>query len=106
MSVAAIPPVKLIVNILPDTELDRPVPVLIRKSPPNDTDPAVELQTNVDAKDVVKLMTEKNIVAFFQGRSESGPRALGNRSLLFDPRFEDGKDFVNQIKRREFFLCF
>ena len=70
------------------------------------TDPAVELQTNVDAKDVVKLMTEKNIVAFFQGRSESGPRALGNRSLLFDPRFEDGKDFVNQIKRREFFRPF
>lgn len=59
-----------------------------------------------DDKKVVELMTSKNIVAYFQGRSENGPRALGNRSLLFDPRFEDGKDFVNQIKRREYFRPF
>ena len=51
-------------------------------------------------------MTEKNIVALFQGQSENGPRALGNRSLLFDPRFKDGKDFVNQVKRREYFRPF
>lgn len=56
--------------------------------------------------DVVELMTSKNIVACFQGRSENGPRALGNRSLLFDPTFEDGKDFVNLIKRREYFRPF
>ena len=54
----------------------------------------------VDCNDeeVVKLMTEKNIVALWQGQSENGPRALGNRSLLFDPRFKDGKDFVNRVK--------
>jgi carbamoyltransferase len=51
-------------------------------------------------------MTNKNIVACFQGRSENGPRALGNRSLMFDPTFEDGKDFVNEIKRREYFRPF
>ena len=51
-------------------------------------------------------MTTKNIVACFQGRSENGPRALGNRSLMFDPTFEDGKDFVNEIKRREYFRPF
>lgn len=56
--------------------------------------------------DVVELMTDKNIVACFQGRSENGPRALGNRSLMFDPTFEDGKDFVNEIKRREYFRPF
>ena len=56
--------------------------------------------------DVIELMTTKNIVANFQGRSESGPRALGNRSLMFDPTFEDGKDFVNEIKRREYFRPF
>jgi len=56
--------------------------------------------------DVVNLMTSKNIVANFQGRSEAGPRALGNRSLMFDPTFEDGKDFVNQIKNREYFRPF
>lgn len=56
--------------------------------------------------DVVDLMRAKNIVALYQGRSENGPRALGNRSLLFDPTFEDGKDFVNLIKRREYFRPF
>ncbi len=62
----------------------------------------------VDCTDdeVVKLMTDKNIVALFQGQSENGHRALGNRSLLFDPRFKDGKDFVNQVKRREYFRPF
>jgi len=61
-----------------------------------------------DATDdvVIDLMTSKNIVAMFQGRSENGPRALGNRSLMFDPTFEDGKDFVNMIKRREYFRPF
>ena len=57
-------------------------------------------------EDVVNLMTQKNIVAMFQGRSENGPRALGNRSLMFDPTFSDGKDFVNEIKRREYFRPF
>lgn len=56
--------------------------------------------------EVVDLMTSKNIVAMFQGRSENGPRALGNRSLMFDPTFKDGKDFVNRIKRREYFRPF
>lgn len=57
-------------------------------------------------EDVVELMTQKNIVALFQGRSENGPRALGNRSLIFDPTFPDGKDFVNNVKRREYFRPF
>ena len=55
---------------------------------------------------LVDLITNKNIVSVFQGRSENGPRALGNRSLVFDPTFEDGKDFVNKIKRREYFRPF
>jgi carbamoyltransferase len=57
-------------------------------------------------KDVVKLLKSKNIVAMFQGRSENGPRALGNRSILFDPTFKDGKDFVNLVKKREYFRPF
>lgn len=56
--------------------------------------------------DVVDLLIKKNIVAIFQGRSENGPRALGNRSILFDPRVPDGKDFVNQVKHREYFRPF
>lgn len=57
-------------------------------------------------KDIVNLLRNKNIVALFQGRAESGPRALGNRSILFDPSFEDGKDYVNIVKRREYFRPF
>jgi carbamoyltransferase len=62
--------------------------------------------TDVTAKDVVALLRDKHIVTIFQGRSENGPRALGNRSVLFDPTFEDGKDYVNMVKRREYFRPF
>jgi carbamoyltransferase len=55
---------------------------------------------------IVDLLLDKNIVAIFQGRSENGPRALGNRSLVFDPRYKDGKDFVNGVKHREYFRPF
>ena len=57
-------------------------------------------------KDAVNLITDKNIVALFQGRSEAGPRALGNRSILYDARDPDGKDHVNVVKRREYFRPF
>jgi carbamoyltransferase len=65
----------------------------------------VEL-TDASATDIVKLLRDKNIVTIFQGRSENGPRALGNRSVLFDPTFEDGKDYVNMVKHREYFRPF
>jgi len=55
---------------------------------------------------VANLIDQGNIVALFQGRSEGGPRALGNRSILFDPRRIDGKDIVNKVKRREWFRPF
>jgi carbamoyltransferase len=57
-------------------------------------------------KEVAELIANKNIVAMFQSRSESGPRALGNRSILYDPRDPNGKDFVNNIKKREQFRPF
>ena len=68
----------------------------------------MNLQESLKAtnKDVIDLITNKNIVAVFQGRSEAGPRALGNRSILYDPRDPDGKDFVNKVKRREYFRPF
>ena len=56
--------------------------------------------------DVAKLIADKKIVAIFQGRSEAGPRALGNRSILYDPRDPDGKDKVNRVKKRESFRPF
>lgn len=62
--------------------------------------------TDATAKDVVALLCKKQIVTIFQGRSENGPRALGNRSVLFNPTYEDGKDYVNMVKRREYFRPF
>jgi carbamoyltransferase len=47
------------------------------------------------------------VVGWYQGRSEWGPRALGNRSILADPRRADMKDLLNlKIKRRESFRPF
>jgi carbamoyltransferase len=61
---------------------------------------------NITKTDVVKLLLEENIIAIFQGGAEAGPRALGNRSLLFDPRIKNGKDVVNRVKKRESFRPF
>jgi carbamoyltransferase len=60
----------------------------------------------VSYDDIVNLILQQNVVALFQGKSEAGQRALGNRSLLFDPRNPKGKDIVNQIKQRENFRPF
>jgi carbamoyltransferase len=62
--------------------------------------------TDATHETVVDLLMNKNIVCFYQGRSENGPRALGNRSILFNPTYADGKDFVNEVKRREYFRPF
>jgi carbamoyltransferase len=51
------------------------------------------------------LVTDK-IVGVASGRAEFGPRALGNRSLLADPRGTEIKDKVNEIKRRQKFRPF
>lgn len=62
--------------------------------------------TDVTAADVAKIISEQNIVCLFQGRSEAGPRSLGNRSILFDPTVVNGKDIVNEVKHREWFRPF
>jgi carbamoyltransferase len=60
----------------------------------------------VDYSYVSDLIITGNIVALFQGKSEAGPRALGNRSILYDPRDPNAKDHVNKIKKREWFRPF
>jgi len=56
---------------------------------------------------VAKLLSEGNIIGWFQGRMEFGQRALGNRSILADPRKGDMKDKVNRaVKFRESFRPF
>jgi len=55
----------------------------------------------------VQALCRGQIVGWFQGRMEFGPRALGNRSLLADPRRQEMKDILNErIKRRENFRPF
>lgn len=53
--------------------------------------------------EVAKLLFDRKIVSIFQGRSEAGPRALGNRSMLYTPTDPNGRDFINTIKGRELF---
>lgn len=53
-----------------------------------------------------RLLAKGNIIGWFQGKMEFGPRALGNRSILADPRKKSMKDRVNIIKKREKFRPF
>ena len=54
-----------------------------------------------------KLISEQNVVGWYQGKIEWGPRALGNRSILADPRDSKMKDVLNEkIKHRELFRPF
>ena len=66
------------------------------------------IENDVDLfKSAAKLITEGKIVGWFQGQMEFGPRALGNRSILADPRNPDMKNIINmKIKRRESFRPF
>ena len=55
---------------------------------------------------LIKELKENKMVGVANGRAEFGPRALGNRSLLADPRGPEIKDLVNSIKKRQKFRPF
>ena len=58
-------------------------------------------------KKTAKLISEGSVIGWFQGKMEFGPRALGNRSILADPRNPNMKKIINmKIKRRESFRPF
>ena len=73
----------------------------------SDQEAATELQKflvriQVDAvksdnvcRDTAKLLADQKVIGWFQDRSEFGPRALGNRSLIADPRKPEMKDILN-----------
>lgn len=76
------------------TALDKREKITYRKS--------FQLET-----EVANYIADGNIVGWFQGGSEYGPRALGNRSILADPRKKEMKDLLNaKVKFREFFRPF
>ncbi len=71
----------------------------------------LEISTAPDSaalcKETAAAIARGEVVGWFQGRAEWGPRALGNRSILGDPRRADMKDLLNlKIKRRESFRPF
>jgi len=60
-----------------------------------------------DLDEIAQIISRGNIVGWFQGRSEYGPRALGNRSILADSRRKNMKDILNKrVKHRESFRPF
>jgi carbamoyltransferase len=66
-----------------------------------------KLQRQELLQKTAKLISEGNVVGWYQGRMEWGPRALGNRSILADPRRAEMKDILNEkIKHRESFRPF
>ena len=66
-----------------------------------------ELEDQSLRQETARVLSEGAVVGWFQGRMEFGPRALGNRSILADPRRADMKDLINRrIKYREGFRPF
>lgn len=65
-----------------------------------------DIDQELDIEAIVKELLAGNVVAVANGRAEFGPRALGNRSLLCDPRGPNAKDRMNKLKRREEFRPF
>lgn len=67
---------------------------------------AYEFFENIEAQ-TAKYLAKNLVVGWFQGRMESGPRALGNRSILMSPLYHQNKDIINsKVKYREAFRPF
>jgi carbamoyltransferase len=67
---------------------------------------SVEFSDTTDSE-VLDLLSDKKIVSIFHAGSESGRRALGNRSILADPRHHDMKDLINEkVKHRQWYRPF
>ncbi len=58
------------------------------------------------AKEIAQLLANGRSIAIYDGNPEAGPRALGHRSILFDPRKADSRDKLNLIKKREWYRPF
>ena len=65
-----------------------------------------EIEGEYPVEEIIKELKSVGICGVASGRAEYGPRALGNRSLLADPRGSDIKDRVNEIKQRQKFRPF
>lgn len=71
----------------------------------------IKYQYFEDKEELISFVTDKiieaKVIGWYQGRAEFGPRALGHRSIIADPRRTDAKEILNEkIKRRESFRPF
>lgn len=62
--------------------------------------------TDASISELVDILLAQKSLAIVDGAPEAGPRALGHRSILFDPRNPNCKDIVNKIKKREWYRPF
>jgi carbamoyltransferase len=89
---------------------DKSIEAAIERARGNGWDPKIDVRRLEDAelyRQVAKAAADGRVVGWFQGRMEFGPRALGNRSIVADPRRADMKDILNQrIKHRETYRPF
>ena len=61
-----------------------------------------DYNNSLDLSKVAKYLEDGKIIGWYQGRSEFGPRALGNRSILMSPKYKENKDIINEkVKHRE-----
>lgn len=81
--------------------------ILNEKVKQNVTYLGYEIEKNHNTiNDIINELLKGNVVGLANGKAEFGPRALGNRSLLADPRTPNVKDLMNKIKNREDFRPF
>jgi len=89
---------------------DQEIEAAIEKARGNGWDPAIDVRRLDDGelyRQVAAAAAGGKVVGWFQGRMEFGPRALGNRSIVADPRRADMKDILNKrIKHRETYRPF
>jgi carbamoyltransferase len=89
---------------------DKSIEAAIERARTNGWDASIDVRRLDDAdlyRQVAKAAADGKVVGWFQGRMEFGPRALGNRSIVADPRRADMKDILNQrIKHRETYRPF
>lgn len=81
-------------------------PFKFAKFPYCQSDLGTKRPKDTTIKKVAELLKEGKTVGWFQENGEIGPRALGNRSILFSPNVKNGKNIVNKIKKRETYRPF
>ena len=70
------------------------------------SDTAVPAPSDETVDRAAQWLAQGKVVGWYQGHGEIGPRALGNRSILMDPRIRQGKDLLNRVKQREHYRPF